>query len=479
MSPSNFRPCSALLAPAVALAAMLAGCAGPSPAPRLTEAEQRLQVESFDHIWETVQARHWDPGLNGVDWEAARAELRPKVEAAETAVEARAAMNELLGLLGQTHFGVIPAEAYRELDEAADVQPGAGRPPAAGANPPPSPGGDTRPEPPGGVEAEPAREARGEVGLTVRADGDRVLITAVRPGSPADIAMIRPGFLLTHIDGTDVERLAARVREGLAHQPRHADLLVVEAIEARLKGEPGSVVRLGVLDGRDQRREATISRAASGDRISKLGHLPAMPVRYESRRLEGGIIYVMFNIFLDPPYVMGEFGKTMQESAGARGLILDLRGNPGGLGAISMGIGGWLVSQLNQRLGTMTTRDSRLNFVLNPRPRPFAGPVAVLVDECSASTTEILAGGLQDLKRARIFGRTTAGAALPSVIEKLPNGDGFQYAFANYVSVGGEALEGRGVVPDEVVPYDRAALLAGRDPAIEAASRWILEQPVP
>ena len=103
----------------------------------------------------------------------------------------------------------------------------------------------------------------------------------------------------------------------------------------------------------------------------------------------------------------------------------------------------------------------------------FDGPLAVLVDGMSGSTSEILAGGLHDLHRARIFGTRTMGACLPSVFERLANGDGFQYAFANYVSAGGEPLEGRGVTPDEVVTPDRAALLAGRDPILEAAVRWI------
>jgi carboxyl-terminal processing protease len=100
----------------------------------------------------------------------------------------------------------------------------------------------------------------------------------------------------------------------------------------------------------------------------------------------------------------------------------------------------------------------------------------VLVDACSASTSEILAGGLQDLGRARIFGTRTAGAALPSVFERLPNGDGFQFAIANYVSKGGAPLEGRGVQPDETIRPTRAQLLAGTDPVMDRALAWIASQ---
>jgi carboxyl-terminal processing protease len=143
---------------------------------------------------------------------------------------------------------------------------------------------------------------------------------------------------------------------------------------------------------------------------------------------------------------------------------------------MAMGIGGWFVDQPDQRLGEMIMRETTLKFVLNPRAEPYTRPLAVLVDGLSASTSEILAGGLKDLGRARIFGQPTAGAALPSIIDTLPNGDRLQYAFANYISVGGRPLEGDGVQPDVEVKPDRAALLAGRDAVIDAAVNWILAQ---
>ena len=160
----------------------------------------------------------------------------------------------------------------------------------------------------------------------------------------------------------------------------------------------------------------------------------------------------------------------------ATGLIIDLRGNPGGIGGMAMGMAGFLVDKPDQKLGTMYLRDTSINFVINPRAEVFTGPVAILVDGCSASTSEIFAGGLKDLGRARIFGTRTAAAALPSMIEKLPNGDGFQYAMANYISEGGKALEGNGVVPDVEVKLTREALLAGHDPVVDAALEWIKKQ---
>jgi carboxyl-terminal processing protease len=110
---------------------------------------------------------------------------------------------------------------------------------------------------------------------------------------------------------------------------------------------------------------------------------------------------------------------------------------------------------------------------VNPRPPTYRGPLAFLVDGSSGSTSEVLAGGMKDLGRARIFGTPTAGAALPSAIDRLPNGDAFQHALADYISEGGQPLEGVGVTPDVEVRLTRAALLAGRDPVLDAAIEWI------
>ena len=203
------------------------------------------------------------------------------------------------------------------------------------------------------------------------------------------------------------------------------------------------------------------------------GNLPTFHVQFHSKRVDGTIGYVSLNIFFDLVNVLEQFGAVIEASRDTEGLIIDLRGNPGGIGAMSMAMGGWLVSQPGLKLGTLKTREASLNFSLQPRRRSYKAPVAVLVDELSMSTSEILAGGLRDLKRARIFGTKSPGAALPSTIERLPNGDRFQYAFANYISIGGKPLEGVGVVPDVNTPITRAALLEGRDPAVESAVQWI------
>jgi carboxyl-terminal processing protease len=105
--------------------------------------------------------------------------------------------------------------------------------------------------------------------------------------------------------------------------------------------------------------------------------------------------------------------------------------------------------------------------------KTFDGPVAILVDGLSASASECFTGGMQSLGRVRVFGEQTMGAALPSQFDKLPNGDVFIHATADFMTADGTRLEGRGVIPDVVVPLKRAELLAGRDAALQTALAWI------
>jgi len=145
-----------------------------------------------------------------------------------------------------------------------------------------------------------------------------------------------------------------------------------------------------------------------------------------------------------------------------------------------MGLSGHFVGQVKP-LGVMKTRDNELNFVANPRTvdtngkavSVFDGPVAILVDGMSGSASECFSGGMQSIKRARIFGQTTMGQALPALFDRLPNGDVMIHAYGDFVTADGTRLEGRGVIPDEATPLDRKDLLAGRDRALEAALAWI------
>jgi len=235
------------------------------------------------------------------------------------------------------------------------------------------------------------------------------------------------------------------------------DMMLARAVKAKLSEEPAKAQE---FEGHPLGEPVTF------------GNLPTQYFWIESKHV-GDAGYIAFDIFLDPPKLFSTFDKALADCAKCPGFIIDIRGNSGGIGGMAMGIAGYFVDEGNKQLGTMFTRGVPLKFAINPRNPHFNGKLAILVDGLSASTSEILAGGLQDLHRARIFGTHTAGAALPSVIERLPNGDGFQYAIANYISQSGKTLEGNGVTPDVEVSPDAQALRSGHDLVLEAALKWI------
>lgn len=402
----------------------------------LAPAAPDARRQSFDIVWRTVKEKHFDPTFGGVDWDAVRRKYEPRLTRVKKDGELHLLLNEMLGELRQSHFAVIPPEAIRE-DGSFNL-----------------PGGD--------------------VGIDLRIVDGQVMITRVEPDSAASRAGLRPGFVIKRIDGAETAKMQKEIVAQMNKNPLRRDwtpglkhFFVAQAILRRTGGEPGSTARLQCLDDRGQVREAAIVREkTAGELPPRLGFLPALRTEFEAKRLASGIGYIRFNAFMMP--VMEKVRASMREFHDAPGIIFDLRGNLGGIAGLAPGIVG-LMETRQTSLGASKMRTERFNLTVFPQSRPYTGPVALLVDGGSGSTTEIFAAGLQELRRAVIVGERSAGAVLPSDMIKLPTGAIFQYAFADFRTPSGALIEGSGVAPDVEVKHTRASLLAGRDAQLEAA----------
>jgi carboxyl-terminal processing protease len=424
-----------VLAPrSIAVLLLAAGSCGVVKA-QLAPKQKAENLESFEVVWRTVRDRHPDPKLNGLNWQAIHDSTKPAIENAQSMPEVRRTLTAMLARLAASHYAIIPGDLYKEID-----------------NPPPS------------------RPQEGSPGIVPLIVGNNVVVGSVEPDSPAAQAGIRPGMVLDAVNGAKLSS-ALRLVDDLKDQ--ESQRIVEQSVSIRLSGAVDQVVAVDVIDEQGNPKHLEFGRTAPRGTLVHFGNLPETRLYFESRALSGGAGYIHFNEFLDPASIMPQFEEAMKSYRNAPGVMIDLRGNPGGIGIMAMGIAGFFIDKEGQRLGEMKMRDTTLKFVIFPRLETYAGPLAILVDEGSASTSEILAAGLQDLRRARIFGVRTAGAALPSDIIRLPNGDGFQFAQASYISESGKVLEGEGVTPDVVVRQTRDALLAGRDPVVEAADEWI------
>ena len=163
--------------------------------------------------------------------------------------------------------------------------------------------------------------------------------------------------------------------------------------------------------------------------------------------------------------------------------MIDLRGNPGGLGLMATGVAGHFLQEPTS-LGKMQGRDMKLDFRTNPRTVDrngnligvFTGPVAILIDGHTGSTSEIFAAGLLDMKRAQPFGQTTAGAALPATTHNLKNGDVLLHAIGDFRTPSGSLVEGIGVSQQIGTPPTRVDYTSSPDCELRDALQWIAHE---
>jgi len=283
---------------------------------------------------------------------------------------------------------------------------------------------------------------------------------------------VKGGWILERIGEREIAALVAKAK-AVASGEREAKLIGYAVIHRYMKGAPGAAKVMTFLDGENQLHTVTVPFAAQPHMV-QFGNFPPFSMEVE-HAVRNGIGYFRFNTFFDPEFLQQELSLTIADCGDCKGFILDLRGNMGGIVGLAASTAAWFVPK-QDKLGTVISQTGKSNLVVFPRPNGFHGKLAVLVDALSVSSAEFLAAGLKDLGRARLFGEQTQGAALPSLIEKLPDGDRFQFAVADYISAAGAAVEGAGVMPDVAVRPTRNDYLDGRDPVMDAARKWIFSK---
>lgn len=445
--PSAMRPPIPFRRPSRAAAALFVLFAACAAAPRLSLQERR---EVFDDAWRTIAEKHFDPQLGGVDWNAVRARFAPQVDAARDDGELQRVLQAMVGELHHSHVGVLPPDPEAGTGGTGAQAKAAGETPSSAAT-----------------------GSRGALGLRVAWLDDRVVVTHVAPGSAAAVAGVHPGDALRAVDGEALDaRLAGAKRRGGDHWTG----FVPYTIAALLHGPVGAAVTLRLEGPGGAARDVVVRRTEPEVPPMELGNLGTLDAEFEARTLDGGALYVRFAPCFTP--LQERFEQALAAHRDASGVVLDLRGNPGGLGALAMGVARQFVAD-EQDLGTMRMRGAKepLHFRTNPVAAPFAGPLVVIVDGSTGSTAEILAAGLQKIGRARVVGQTSMGAALPSVIETIAHGWRVQAVVADFTLPDGTAVEGHGAVPDAVVTATRADYLAGRDPFVLAAVRELANAP--
>jgi len=414
--------------------------------PEVSQAE--IQLETFDQVWDQVRTQYFDYDRIEADWLAKRDELRPQAATASKA-ELRSLLNDMLEAVGESHFNVLP---------------------------------------PTGISASSSDDEEGSVvempnlstGLGVRLIDGALIVDRV---GPANAGLIQPGWELTAIGD---QSLTTMIEDTLATDEADARARAELILEASANGrigfpQKGEALILTLRDANGEERRITAHTSTEEVRIVRIGNLPGLPFSYRSERIgetEDCVSTLTFTTWV--PELMDRFLESRDDLFTCKGLVIDLRGNLGGVLTTMMPLTSHLVDQ-PVLLGQLMRNDGRIDFRVFPRrvaddgtrQTPFAGPIAILIDSLSASTSEMFTSGMQALGRARVFGTPSPGMALPAQMLPLANGDRLMYAFADYIDGEGRRIEGVGVIPDELIESDRASILEGGDPVLSAALAWI------
>jgi carboxyl-terminal processing protease len=434
-----------------------AEASGSTPSRAAEPVTTEIALATFDTTWNRIARLHYDSTFNGVDWDAVRAALRPQAQTAGTQAVLRELVTDMLERLGESHYGLIPAEVADAMDPATD------RTARGGAD-------------------------DGDLGLELRKVEQQVVVTRVDEAGPAAAAGVQPGWVLEQLGDRRLADMLERLDRLEGVEDRIAETRFAFGVNALLTGPAGEAETLRFLDAEDRPVTLELVRRERPGEPVRFGNLPTFFAEFSHERLpapgvEGDCVGVIrFSVWMLP--VSAAFDRAIDDVRSCAGVVIDLRGNPGGVAGMVMGIAGHFFEEF-QPLGIIKQRSAELRLVANPRRvsaagervEPFGGRVAILTDRASVSTSEIFAAGMQTQERARVFGDTTAGQALPAVAVRLPNGDVLMHVIADLTGPDGRRIEGSGVAPDERVPLTRAGLLAGRDAPLDAALRWITGRP--
>jgi carboxyl-terminal processing protease len=262
------------------------------------------------------------------------------------------------------------------------------------------------------------------VGITKE---NQIIIISPTPNSPADKAGIRSGDIILEIDGQST-----------------AGLSVQEAV-LRVRGQRGTPVRLRIQhQGETISQEVTIFRT----------EIKITSIDFE---MKDDIAYIKINNFAETTdkELLAVFDNVTQE---ATGIVLDLRGNPGGLLSAVVDVGSHFLKE-GTFVSLVDNQGKKTATLVKTNVKKTDLPMVVLTDNYSASASEVLSGALQDYARATIAGKTTFGKGSVDAMYPLQDGSALYLTTGRWLTPKGRLIEGKGIEPDYKLEMEGDALI--------------------
>jgi carboxyl-terminal processing protease len=401
-------------------------------APGLTAADRE---RAFDFVWGTINDRYYDPHLNGIDWKAARATYRPQALGAADDDTFWDTLDRMTGELKDAHTRVESPKRAAQIENNESIS----------------------------------------LGFSFVVLEGKLVVAGVNVDSDAYWAGVRSGMRIVKIDGEDAptafQKLKAGTRQDSTERSRH-----LRAVRRLTAGEVDSKVAFTFERADGTPFDATLRRRRLSTAASA-----------GSRTLPSGYGYIRLS-----QWTLGATNRLVdgvRELKAAPGLVIDLRGNPGGsLHAVKHALGEFFTKKTE--LGRTLTRTGKpvgfffgavevieLKTTVSANSDAYTGPVVVLVNESSGSGSEYFAAALQAAGRATIIGQPTCGCLLGFLgYASIPGGGELAYSEVGFEMSNGKRIEGEGVIPDKVVPVNLADLQLNRDRALEQAQALLAEK---
>ena len=273
----------------------------------------------------------------------------------------------------------------------------------------------------------------GGIGSMVRSNGEYAVITEVYKGFPADKAGIKPGDILKKVDGTSLKGMTT------------------EIVSEKLKGNPGTDINVTI-----ERNGKDIEYPLKREKIV----MP--PVPYFGM-IDSKTGYIRFTNFTQNSYEDVKTALTSLKNENAQQIILDLRGNPGGLLTEAVEIVNLFVDQGSEVVSTKgKVKQFDEDFKTTKQPVDDKIPVAIIINRGSASASEIVAGAMQDLDRGVIIGQRSYGKGLVQITRPLSYNTQLKVTTAKYYIPSGRCIQARdfshpnedgsvGIIPDSLI----------------------------
>ncbi len=402
-------------------------------------------VASFDRLIADLRVGYPFTDLKGIDWDAVVATYRLEVVAAEAAADPDAytgAMMRLAVGIGDGHLAVSPSlTILRE-------------------------------------------QLGGSLGLRLaRTDRDQLIVTDVAPDSPAAAAGIERGATVGLWDGVlPVDALTATsIVQPVSTEPARA----AQQLELLPLGPVGSEVTIATRNTSDlSTRTMTLVRTEDLESVYRLLGRDSGSVEQrvhspvESRLIDPTTGYIRVITFAaTPALVVAAWDNAIQqmEASGTESLILDLRGDPGGVLSVALYLAGSFINQPVNLADLSIADDSGAwglsgKLIVRPNNALWTGDVTVLVDSGCVSACEILAGALAANPATVVAGTGPTGGVVATVsFWSLPGGALFQAPLGRFMHADEIWLEGQGIAPTLDVPITVASVLPGGDPVLDAA----------